>query len=348
MSSKVNVQRISVVIPVYCNSTSLAELHRRLTMVLVECADEYELVFIDDGSTDSSWEILAELAQTDDCIKAIRFSRNFGQHPALCAGFTHCSGEAIVMMDADLEDHPEELPRLTEQLTNADIVYTAKRGQRKSLLTEFTSWIYHQTFARLTGRQVPRNFGTMRAFNRKVLCAILQHRERNVLYGTLILSLGFRQKIVEVSHGRHNSSSYSFRSRLTLALRSLMTYTDLPMKLLIRMGSVLSFSTLAYLLAVILQYFSAGRQVADGVTIVIVLLCLLTGVTMFALGVIGSYVFQIYQEVLSRPRYLITEAFNLAETRTDNPVAFGEPAASLSEASCPGTELTKHVAHPCR
>ena len=314
------MQRISVVIPVYCNSTSLAELYRRLTMVLVECADEYELVFVDDGSTDSSWDTLVEFAHLDDCVKAIRFSRNFGQHPALCAGFKHCHGDIIVMMDADLEDHPEELPRLIEQLEHdIDIVYTTKQGQRKSLLTEFSSRLYHQTFATLTAYSVPRNFGTMRAFNRKVLDALLQHGERNVLYGTVMLSLGFRHTVLDVAHDvcKHGSS-YSFRTRLTFALRSLMTYTDLPVRLLTRTGSLLSFATLTYLLAVIIQYFSVGRQVADGVTIVIVLLCLLTGVTMLSLGIIGSYVFQIYQEVLARPRYLIADAFNLTDTRPDN------------------------------
>lgn len=323
------MQRISVVIPVFCNSASVVELHRRLSVVLTECADDYEIVLVDDGSNDSSWELLSDIAEVDQRVKAIRLSRNFGQHAALCAGFQHCTGDVIVMMDADLEDHPEEMPQMIESLSSdADVVYTIKSGDRKRLLTEVTSRVYHAVFSRLSGTHVPRDLGTMRAFNRKVLESILQHGERSVLYGPLMMTLGFQQAFVEVQHeARPGSSSYSFRKRLNLAVKSLMTYTDLPVRLLTRTGSLLACAAVLYLLAVVAQYFIAGRQVSDGVTIVIVLLCMMTGVTMFSLGIIGGYVFQIYQEVLARPRYLIAESCNLVQTRADNPV----PAATESD-----------------
>jgi len=161
----------------------------------------------------------------------------------------------------------------------------------------------------------------MRAFTRKVRSALIQHGERHILYGPLMMSLGFRTRFVSIAHPGHiGKSAYSFRKRLQLAARSLMTYTDMPILILIRCGALMTVGSLAYFLAVIAGYLFHGRQLADGITIAISLLCLLTGMTTFSLGIIGGYIFQIYQEVLSRPRYLIQDSVNLDATFGDNTV----------------------------
>ena len=142
-------------------------------------------------------------------MRGLKLTRNFGQHPALCAGFRHATGDITVMMDADLEDLPEEVPRILAPLLrdDADIVYTVRDGCRKPWHRELTSRLYHRLFSWLSHSAVPKDVGTMRAFTRKVRSALIQHGERHILYGPLMMSLGFRTRFVSIAHPGHIGKS---------------------------------------------------------------------------------------------------------------------------------------------
>jgi glycosyltransferase involved in cell wall biosynthesis len=311
--------KISIVIPVFNNEATLQELTKRITATLPTCENTYEILFINDGSRDKSLSILKELAYSMPEVKVINLSRNFGQHPAICAGFEHSRGEITILMDADLQDRPEYIVDLVRKLLDegADVAYTIKKSDEKKLTSRVTSSLYHYIFSRIVNTEVPLNIGTFRAFNRKFLQALLQFKEVNVLYGPLMFFMGFKSSFLELPyHERpHGKSSYTFRKRLQLAVNSLISYTDIPHRLSMMFGMVLFLVSLLYGLIFTLEYFLFGASLPGGMTLILLVLCLTLGSLMMSLGVIGSYVFRVYQETLSRPRYLVQETFNIAPDR---------------------------------
>jgi|SRR6185436_6058075 len=301
---------ISVLVPVYNNERTLEPLCARLSAALA--GEDHEVLLVNDGSRDGSWPLIEKLAAGNPRIKAIGLSRNFGQHPAIAAALDHAAGDVMVLMDADLEDQPEHIPRLVAALgqNECDIVYTVKEGGDAS--NDVTSGIYHYVFSRMVGVDVPRRLGTFRAFTRKVLLALRAFPERHVLYGPLMFYVGFRYATIPVARGaREGRSSYSFGKRLRLAVSSLVTYSDLPPRLFAVVGVGMIGLTFLYSLVVIAQYVFIGQALPRGLTIVVLLLLAMTGMLMVALGTIGVYVFRIFQEVLARPRYLIDHTVNV-------------------------------------
>lgn len=305
---------ISVVVPVYNNSATLKELSARLISVLHKCAPTYEILYVNDGSKDNSFSILQELTGALSQIKVINLSKNFGQHPAICAGFEHASGEFIVLMDADLQDRPEDIIKLIKKIRQreSDVIYTIKKSLDRKVTSRFTSAIYHYAFAKIVNAKVPRNIGTFRIFNRKFLLALLQYKEANVLYGPLMFFMGFKSDFIELEYNDrlYGKSSYTFNKRLQLAVNSLISYTDIPHKISALVGLLLLFGALVYGLIVLVQYLLFGATFPGGTTLVLLVLCLTLGSVMMSLGIIGSYLFRVYQEVLGRPRYLVQDKIN--------------------------------------
>ena len=305
---------ISVVIPVYNNASSVEELARRIDVALQP--GPYEAIFVDDGSSDDSLARLKRIAGANPSAKVISLARNFGQHPAISAGFEHAKGNVVILMDADLQDRPEDIPLLVGNLRDdVDIVYTRKAQPEEELSVRISSAVYHYVFSRITRSPRFEEIGTFRAFSGKFLAALLEYRERNVLYGPLMVYMGFKSAIVEVTRERRSSggSGYTFSRRLALAINSLISYTDIPHRLSIYIGLALFAGSVLYGGAVLVQYLMYGRALPAGVTLILLMLTLMLGSLMISLGIIGSYVFRVYQEVLQRPRYLIAEKVNLAE-----------------------------------
>lgn len=305
--------QVSIVVPVYRNAESLAELAQRIDVALSNRYPRFELILIDDGSPDDSWAVIQRLAAGDPRIKGIRLSRNFGQHPAIAAGFDAAAGAAIVLMDADLEDRPEILPGLLDRLTpDVDVVYTIKTSEKDE--ARLTSALFHRVFSRIVRTDVPKNIGTLRAFNRKVLEAIRAYTEYDVLFGPLMFFIGFSSVFVEVERDmrKHGRTSYTFMKRLRLALRSLVSYTDLPHRVFLIFGAVIAGAAVLYGAVVVLQALLFGSRLPPGLTLIVLLNVLFIGTTMMSLGIIGSYLFRVYQEVLRRPRYLVTQRVNSA------------------------------------
>ena len=297
--------------PVYNNEGTIDQLVARLQKALD--GFDFEAVVVNDGSRDRSLALLRAQAAADPRLKVISFSRNFGQHPAIAAALDHATGDLLVLMDADLEDQPEHIPMLVEtlQTQQCDIVYTTKlEGQTTP--RSLSSDAYHQVFSRTVGVDVPRQLGTFRVFTRKVGEALKAFPERDVLYGPLMFYVGFRSVVVPVARGvRPGRSSYTLMKRLRLAINSLITYSDLAPRLFASAGALMIVGPLLYGLIVLLQYLLGGRSLPQGLTMIVLLITFLGGTIMLALGVLGVYVFRIFQEVLARPRYVIDETMNL-------------------------------------
>ena len=295
----------------YNNETTIVQLVERLRAALDGFA--YEAIVVDDGSRDRSLALLKAQAAADSRLKVISFSRNFGQHPAIAAALDHAQGDVLILMDADLEDEPENIPTLvtTLQERGCDIVYTTKL-EGPTTARSLTSDAYHQVVSRTIGVTVPRQLGTFRAFTRKVGDALRAFPERDVLYGPLMFYVGFQSVIVPVARGvRPGRSSYTFLKRLRLAVNSLITYSDLAPKLFASAGALMIVGPLLYGVIVLLQYLLGGRSLPQGLTMVVLLITFLGGTIMLALGVLGLYIFRMFKEVLARPRYVIDETVNL-------------------------------------
>jgi dolichol-phosphate mannosyltransferase len=313
--------RISVVLPIYQTAQYLRELYSRLRQTLEPLNPNFEILMIEDGSRDQAWAIISELAAKDRRVMGIRFSRNFGQHPAIAAGFEQATGEIIVLMDADLQDRPEDIPKLIALLDDqVDVVYTTKIGEVEQWSTRITSAIYHYTFMKLTGTRVPRNIGTFRVFTRRFLNSVLQYPERNVLYGPLMFHVGFQSKIVAVVHESRDQgrSSYSFRRRLRLAVDSILSYTEIPQRLLINIGGLITVASALYAVAIVVRWLFTRGGNPPGVALIALLITLTLGILMFSLGIIGLYVFRVFQEVLARPRYLIARSINMTDRKGEH------------------------------
>ncbi len=223
---------VSVLIPVYNNATTIRELHDRLDRSLRLLTDEFEIIFVNDGSSDDSWAVICDLSTRNPEVVGIQLSRNFGQHPAIDAALRRVRGDIAVLMDADLQDQPEELPKLLapfETNANLDIVYTefVLAGSGKSRLT---SRLFHALYTRVTNTRMPKNAGTYRAFRRRVTEALLDYPERSAIYGPLMVQMGFEHTYVTVARSAASGrkTSYTFGKRLALAVSALVSYSSLP------------------------------------------------------------------------------------------------------------------------
>jgi dolichol-phosphate mannosyltransferase len=303
---------LSVLVPVYNNADTLRELAARTAAALPGM--DYEIVFVNDGSLDRSAEVLQSLALGDARHKVILLSRNFGQHPAISAALEHARGDVFVLMDADLQDRPEDIPALLAPLAAGnEVVYSIMRGsERRS--QRLTSALFHYVFSRIVGVRVPPDIGTFRAFSTRVRDALLLFPERRILYGPLMFYIGFRSSFVELEHVQRpgSASSYSFGKRLALALNALLSYTDLPHRALVYLGVLLVLGSGLYGLATIIGYFWLGLALPQGLNLIVLLLVLVLGSLMASVGILGAYLFRVYEEVLRRPRYLVAARINVS------------------------------------
>jgi len=297
---------VSVVVPVYNNAASREELIARLTAVLSKRTAPYEIVLVDDGSADESWAIIKRAAQQNDRVVGMHLSRNFGQQPATRAGMRRATGDVTVLMDADLQDRPEEIPRLLDALTDdVDIVVTTWDPEQTEVRERWSSRIFHRIFSRMVGIQLPRNLGTFRVFTRDFREAALDYPESTAVYGPLMAQMGFAASYVEVQRSAPTGrkSSYNFRKRARLAMNTMLTYSDVPYRAVSWAGVALVVASLAYLVVLLGQYAIYGRRIPSGLTLVLTVQLLLSGAVLASLGVLGAYLFRIFREVLDRPRY---------------------------------------------
>ena len=305
----------SVVIPIFNEKENISELYERLSSTL-RSLGSYEIIFIDDGSIDGSFQLMKNFAQKDKSVKVIRFSRNYGQHPAIKAGFRHAIGSYIILMDADLQDDPEDIKILDAKIKEGyDIVFSQIKNIERSIFKKMNSMVFHFVFSRVSGSRNPADIGTFRIFTRKVLISLNKYEERGIIYGPLMASIGYKSAYVDVRKNKRRKgvTHYSFYKLMRMALDSLSTYTMIPLQLMIYSGfliATVSFSAAIYLIFKKLAYGIAVPGYASS----LISSFFLGGVILLSLGVIGDYIFRIYQEVLRRPLFLIDEKINMDDS----------------------------------
>ena len=221
---------VSVIVPVFNNSKTIDELVERTVSALQTAAKAFEILLIDDGSQDDSWYKIDALVQKNDSCRGVRLTRNFGQHPAIRVGLERSHGEIIVLMDADLEDKPEEIVKLISALDSnpeIQVVYTISEYDDGSK-GRFSSRIFRRYFNWVTKNTLPDGVGTLRAFTRTIRMELLKYPERSVIYGPLMVEMGFRSDFVKVSRSSigRGKSSYTIFKRLELGISALVIRGD--------------------------------------------------------------------------------------------------------------------------
>lgn len=305
----VSAPLLSVVIPVYRAGSVLSELVRRLQFTLGQLTPYYEIILVDDASSDPvDWPSIQQYAALDNRVLGIRLSRNFGQHYALTAGLEASSGEWVVVMDCDLQDQPEEIVRLLNCAQQGYEAVLARRGPRTDgILVRSGSRVFYKVLAYLTGEPQDPQVGNFGIYHRRLIGALLRLRESTRYFPTMVRWTGFRQTSLPVTHGAATRpSSYSLTRRLQLAFDIMLTYSDKPLRLAVYFGLSLSGGALLLGLTMFVRYL-LGQITVAGYASLIVSISLFSGIIISVLGTIGLYVGKTFEEVRNRPLYVIAE-----------------------------------------
>jgi dolichol-phosphate mannosyltransferase len=306
---------ISIVIPCYNEQEVLKSLFDRLNIVIKLLGCSCEVIFVDDGSVDSTRAILLEQARHDPRVRVVVLSRNFGHQGALTAGLDHARGEVVLIMDADLQDPPELLPQMIEKWRGgADVVYGQRSGRiGESWFKRGCAFLFYRVFERIIGIKVPRDTGDFRLLDRRAVRSLLELREPHRFVRGMVAWVGFRQEPIfyERPNREHGETKYPFRKSFFLAIDAITSFSYAPLRLATYLGVAISGFAFFYIFLVILLkiliWWGLDIQETPGYTSLMACLLLLGGVQLIVLGLIGEYVGRIFEQGQNRPLYLLDE-----------------------------------------
>lgn len=304
---KINL--VSIVSPLYRAEKSVELLCQEIFRVFASLNLNVEIILVDDGSPDNSWEKVIQLAKHDSRVKGVRLSRNYGQHYAITAGIDNAQGDWVGVVDCDLEDHPKYFKDLAEKMTEGyDLVFARRRNKKHSLFKRLSSRIFVLTFNLLTGLQHDSSIGTFSLMNRKVANAFREYRESLRTYTLLVKQLGFKQGYADIEHGlrAEGQSTYTLRKLLSLTLHTTLVYTEKPLQAVSVLGLFMSLAAFLYATYVVVSHFYFGN-IQSGWSSLIASIYLTGGIITFSIGINGIYLGKCFRETLKRPLYHIQE-----------------------------------------
>lgn len=314
---------ISIVIPVYNEEKNIRRLMERLQTVMQAMERPYEIIMIDDGSRDDSLTILKDMAIKEPVLTVVELTRNYGQHAAIMAGFSVVRGELVVTLDADLQNPPEEIPRLVRTMEEGpyDVVGSIRKSRKDSLFRILPSKIINQVARKITGVRMTDWGCMLRAYRRSVVERMIACHEHATFIPALATVFGKRITEIEVAHEERfgGKSNYPLRKLINLQFDLVASFSDLPMKLIMYGGIAMAILGVLFglFLAVARLVFGA-IWAAQGVFTLFAVLFVFVGLQFFGLGVIGEYIGRIYREVRKRPEYVI-EHIHRRESGKEDP-----------------------------
>lgn len=304
---------LSVILPAYNEQDNAARAASALSKLLCAHGIDYELIFVNDGSTDRTWQRLSQLAASDERIKAISFSRNFGKEAAIFAGLENASGDAMVIMDCDLQHPPETVIEMYKvwKSTGADVVEGKKRSRgRESAAYRGMAKLFYRIIERVSGLNM-RDSSDFKLLDRRAAEALLRMPERLTFFRAMSSWVGFNTETVyfDVAERGSGESKFGFVSLFKYAVSSITSFTSAPMQLVTLAGIVTFIIAVIFGINTLVNTFT-GRS-AEGFPTVILLQLITSAIIMFSLGIIGHYLSKIYEEIKRRPRYIISEKLNM-------------------------------------
>jgi glycosyltransferase involved in cell wall biosynthesis len=302
---------LSLVVPVYNESEVIGTFYERVSKALSAIPGcDYEILFVDDGSRDDSFAKLAGFAATDERVRVLKFSRNFGHQIAITAGLDHARGDCVAIIDADLQDPPEVVATMVEQWqAGFDVVYGV-RAERdgETAMKLFTASAFYRLLGRLTNIRIPENVGDFRLMSRRAVDQFKQLREKDRFVRGLVSWIGFKQTGVTYSRDKRyaGETKYPYRKMIKFAFDGITSFSTVPLKLATWTGYVAALLAVIYLLSVFVQKWFLGWTVEGWATIMVAML-FMGSVQLICLGILGEYLGRIFNEVKPRPMYVVEE-----------------------------------------
>ena len=301
----------SIVVPIYNEIDNLSELHRRVTEVMNSSGESWELILVDDGSTDGSTDGIRELAKKDKKVRPVVFARNFGHQVAITAGWDYARGDAIVIIDADLQDPPEVILELAKKWKEGYEVVYAVRSEREgeTWFKKFTAAAFYRLIYSITDVKIPVDTGDFRLMDRKVVDVLKQMKERHRFPRGMSAWVGFKQIGVGYKRAARVAgvTKYPFRKMLTLALNAITGFSYFPLQVATYFGFV-SAGVAILAIPLVMALRLAGSHFFEGQTTTLISVLFLGGVQLISLGILGEYIGRLYDEAKGRPLYIVREA----------------------------------------
>lgn len=314
-----NSVKISLIVPLFNEEEVLGQSFERMKGVMEGLPYDYEIIYVDDGSSDKTWKILSDICETNDKIKGLRFSRNFGHQLAVTAGMDKADGDALVIIDADLQDPPEVIPEMIEKWKEGYEVVYGLRAKREgeNALKKLTASIYYRFLRMMSAYEIPLDTGDFRLIDRKVADAIGNMREHNRYLRGMAAWAGFSQTPVEyVRHSRvAGKTHYTFKKMLSLAISGVLGFSDKPLMFFAFLGGFLSAATA---LGLIITAIVALLRSVNPWLFAVWILALLMSTVIFAIGVNGAYMARVHDEVRNRPLYIIRESVQMNSAKMNS------------------------------
>lgn len=304
---------ISVVTPAYKCEKCIKALYERLVKSLENITDDFEIIFVNDASPQEDWNEISDLAEKDKRVKGINLLRNLGQHYAITAGLDFADGDWVVVMDCDLQDQPEEIPKLYAKAQEGYEVVVGRRYNRKdNLLRKATAKMFRVVYEYFTETKMDYSLANFTIMSKEVVNNIRKMREQNRSHLLFIEWIGHEITSIDIEHaGRYEGkSSYNIRKLFRLAFDNIVAHSNKPLRISIELGSAVSMLAVIYTVFMIIRYFYTG-VIAAGWTSVMVSIWFFSGLILASMGVLGLYLGKVFDEVKGRPLYVVKELLNI-------------------------------------
>jgi dolichol-phosphate mannosyltransferase len=304
---------LSVVVPVYCEQAIIPEFYRRTKEVLagLTAKCEHEMIFVNDGSMDKSWEVLKGLRERDEHVKLLNFSRNFGHQIAITAGMDHAAGDAVVIIDSDLQDPPEVIPQMLAKWEEGyKVVYGVRsRREGETAFKLYTAKAYYRILERLSDVRIPVDTGDFRLLDRAVVETLRSMREDDRYMRGLVAWVGFPQCGVPYERdARHaGETKYSLRRMVKFAFDGITSFSDKPLYLSSFLGIIITLVAFVLIVWSVVYKLVRPEGVVQGWTSLLIVILFLGGLQLFSLGIMGQYIGRIYRGIKQRPLYVVGE-----------------------------------------
>lgn len=307
--------KLSIVATLYQSASYIVEFYQRVSAVAKKLVDEdYEIVLVNDGSSDNSLDLAVRLTETDSRLTVIDLSRNFGHHKAMMTGLAHAKGDQVFLIDSDLEEEPEWLLNFARQMDveTSDVVFGVQPKRKGGFFEQITGTVFYQAFRLFTGIDQPNNIVTARLMSRRYVDALLMHRERELNIGGLWIITGFKQCHQFVQKHSSSPTTYSFSKKLSHFVNAVTSFSSLPLVFTFYSGLFISTSALIYIIYLTIRYLFIASP-PDGYTSIIASIWLFSGLVIFFIGVQGIYISKVFSEVKQRPYSIVRHIYNLNE-----------------------------------
>lgn len=301
---------LSIVTTLYCSAPYLEEFYARSCAVAEVVTSSFEIIFVNDGSPDNSLELALSLYQTDKRIRIVDLSRNFGHHKAIMTGLAHARGELVFLIDSDLEEEPELFERFYNELkaTSADVVFGVQEKRKGRVFERLSGSVYFKTFNLLSTHRIPSNHLTARLMTQRYVAALMQHKEREFVLTGLWVLTGFNQIPIAVRKHHKANSAYSIRHKLSHLVNAITSFSSEPLVFIFYLGCLILLGSSIAAINLIIRKILFGTLL-EGWASLIVSVWMLSGLTIFCLGVIGIYLSKIFIEVKQRPYTIVRDVY---------------------------------------